>query len=90
MFPLPVAVGILCAAVGVGIGYWSRGYAESQRVPAASGGPPRGMPGAPGGGGMMGGMGGGGFGGGGGWGGGGGGFSGGGGSFGGGGAGGSW
>src|SRR5207249_4261538 len=62
MFPVPVAVGILCAAIGVGIGYWSRGYAEDHRVSASSGGGAAGGMGrgGSGGGGMMGGMGGGG------------------------------
>ena len=59
MFPAPVAVGILAAAIGVGIGYWSRGYAEDHRV-AASGGGGGAMGRGGSGGGMMGGMGGGG------------------------------
>jgi len=43
MFPAPVAVGILCAAIGVGIGYWSRGYADAQRLPPSGGGAASGM-----------------------------------------------
>src|SRR5437868_5393056 len=57
MFPAPVAVGILAAAIGVGIGYWSRGYAEEHRMAASGGGGGMGRGGS-GGGGMMGGMGG--------------------------------